>query len=74
MWTRRKQIIYSTPLWVTLYLIFLKLTGFVSWSWAWVLAPMWVVFGVAFAIWLPLVAYLFFKILLFDNWLGMKGR
>ena len=34
----------SFPLWSILCLIFitLKLTGYIAWSWLWVLAPIWI--------------------------------
>lgn len=37
--------------WLTLIFITLKLTGFISWSWMWVLAPLW--FGLG--IWLIII-------------------
>ena len=30
--------------------IVLKLTGYIDWSWIWVLAPSWIVFALAFVI------------------------
>ena len=30
---------------LTILFIALKLTGFISWSWVWVLSPLWIVFG-----------------------------
>ena len=32
---------------LTLLFIGLKLTGFITWSWIWVLAPLWVPMGIA---------------------------
>lgn len=38
------------PALLTLLFIGLKLTGYITWSWIWVLAPMWIVFLIVFAI------------------------
>lgn len=35
---------------LTLICITLKLTGFISWSWVWVLAPMWISISVGLLI------------------------
>ena len=37
---------------VGLFLVFvgLKLTGYIAWSWIWVLAPLWIYFIIAFAV------------------------
>lgn len=35
---------------LTLLFIALKLTGFITWSWWWVLAPTWMFFTIVFAI------------------------
>ena len=32
---------------LTLLFIGLKLTGFITWSWIWVLAPLWIPMGIA---------------------------
>jgi hypothetical protein len=37
---------------LTIVFITLKLTGFISWAWVWVLAPLWI--GVA--IWIVIIA------------------
>ena len=44
---------------LTLVFIVLKLTGVISWSWGWVLAPLWIpfLFGVIIIIVLLLVAW-----------------
>jgi len=34
--------------WLTLLFIALKLTGFIEWSWFWVLSPLWITFVLAF--------------------------
>lgn len=34
---------------LTILFIALKLTGYISWSWLWVLAPLWIGFAVAVA-------------------------
>lgn len=38
------------PALLTLLFIGLKLTGYITWSWIWVLSPMWVVFLIVFTI------------------------
>lgn len=35
---------------LTLLFIGLKLTGYITWSWVWVLSPMWIVFLIIFTI------------------------
>ena len=35
---------------LTLIFIVLKLTNVITWSWLWVLSPMWIVYGIAFII------------------------
>ena len=32
---------------LTLIFIVLKLTGYISWSWLWVLSPLWIPLGIA---------------------------
>lgn len=45
---------------LTLVFIVLKLTGVISWSWWWVLSPIWIGFGIALVILLIVfVVYLF---------------
>jgi hypothetical protein len=48
---------------LTIVFITLKLTGYITWSWLWVLSPLWGVFAVASAIFAiaVLIAYLFDK-------------
>jgi len=36
--------------WLTILFIGLKLTGLISWSWWWVLSPIWVEFLMVFAL------------------------
>ena len=43
---------------LTLVFIVLKLTGVISWSWVWVLAPMWISFLVSLVIILIVVVVL----------------
>lgn len=38
---------------LTILFIALKLTGYISWSWLWVLAPLWI--GIAFSIIIMLI-------------------
>lgn len=40
---------------LTLLFIALKLTGFIDWSWWWVLAPLWI--GIPFAIFVVLLVF-----------------
>lgn len=35
---------------LTIAFIVLKLTGFIAWSWWWVLSPLWISFGLAILI------------------------
>ena len=35
---------------LTLLFIALKLTGYIAWSWWWVLSPMWISWGVAMGV------------------------
>ena len=45
---------------LTLVFIVLKLTGVISWSWWWVLSPIWIGFGLAAVICLiVLILYIF---------------
>ena len=48
---------------LTLIFITLKLTGYIAWSWVWVLSPFWIGFAIAFTIFaiVVLIAYLFDK-------------
>ena len=39
---------------LTIVFITLKLTGYITWSWIWVLAPLWI--GIAFIVLLTLTA------------------
>lgn len=34
---------------LTILFIGLKLTGFIDWSWLWVLSPLWISFGISIA-------------------------
>ena len=48
---------------LTIVFITLKLTGYIAWSWWWVLFPLWGGFAIAFTIFaiVVLIAYLFDK-------------
>jgi len=48
---------------LTIVFITLKLTGYIAWSWWWVLSPLWGGFAIAFTIFaiVVLIAYLFDK-------------
>ena len=41
---------------LTLLFIGLKLTGHITWSWLWVLSPMWITLSIAFVLALLIVA------------------
>lgn len=45
---------------LTVLFVGLKLTGCISWSWLWVLSPLWISFGgwIAFLLVIGLIAYL----------------
>lgn len=55
--------IFQFPILGILGLIFitLKLTGHITWSWLWVLAPFWIPLGLALLIFLIVFLYEFFK-------------
>lgn len=44
---------------LTLVFIVLKLTGVISWSWWWVLSPIWIGFGLAAVILIVFIIYIF---------------
>jgi len=49
---------------LTIVFIVLKLTGFINWSWWWVLAPIWIPASLVFAVLVGLgIAWLIFKVL-----------
>ena len=48
---------------LTLIFITLKLTGYITWSWVWVLSPLWI----GFAIFASLLAIFVIAVLLFDK-------
>jgi len=55
---------------LTIAFIVLKLTGFITWSWLWVLAPLWVGFAIGLAILAATAAIFlvgFLIILIFDR-------
>lgn len=41
-----KQVVYNSGIgftgWLTILFIGLKLTGYITWSWWWVLSPVWI--------------------------------
>ena len=43
-----KQSGIGFPGLLTLIFITLKLTGYITWSWVWVLSPLWITFLIAF--------------------------
>lgn len=46
---------------LTILFIGLKLTGFINWSWVWVLSPLWIQLILALAIFAIIYIVLFFK-------------
>lgn len=42
---------------LTVAFIVLKLTGYITWSWWWVLSPLWIGFSVALVIFLVFAAF-----------------
>jgi hypothetical protein len=58
-----KNVSVNFPIFGILGLIFitLKLTGHITWSWPWVLAPFWIPFGLALLIFLIVFLFEFFK-------------
>jgi len=60
-----KTVVYNRPIVIpsgsfvtllTLLFIALKLTGYISWSWWWILSPLWISFGLG--ILLVIIAFL----------------
>jgi len=50
MATQNKTNVYAGPSFaglLTLLFIGLKLTGYIAWSWLWVLSPLWIGFALA---------------------------
>jgi hypothetical protein len=45
---------FSLTTLLTVLFVGLKLTGYITWSWFWVLSPLWISFGV----WIALIAVL----------------
>lgn len=43
---------------LTILFIGLKLTGYIDWSWTWVLSPLWISIGFALFVVLPLAIWL----------------
>jgi fatty acid desaturase len=46
---------------LTILFIALKLTGFITWSWIWVLSPIWIVLGLVLVILLGIAIIAFLK-------------
>lgn len=51
----QKKVFPFLPI-LALIFITLKLTGYITWSWLWVLSPLWI--PIAIAIWLFVVAFI----------------
>jgi hypothetical protein len=58
-----KNVSVNFPIFGILGLIFitLKLTGHITWSWLWVLAPFWIPIGLALLIFLIVFLFAFFE-------------
>lgn len=56
---------------LTVLFIGLKLTGFIGWSWWWVLAPMWGPLALGASVWLLFAA--FFVIVAVIQWRNERG-
>lgn len=46
---------------LTVLFIGLKLTGYIAWSWWWVLSPIWITFAVVIGVILIILAFLIIK-------------
>lgn len=42
---------------LTLIFITLKLTGYITWSWVWVLSPIWITFLIVFVLYISIVYF-----------------
>lgn len=40
------------PTIITVVFVILKLLGYISWSWWWVLSPIWISFGLVLLLWI----------------------
>lgn len=47
--------------WLTILFIGLKLTGYIDWSWWWVLSPIWISFSVVFFVFVVFWIVIFVK-------------
>jgi hypothetical protein len=43
---------------LTIVFITLKLTGYIAWSWWWVLSPLWISFGIGIIIFLAVLGWM----------------
>ena len=46
---------------LTIVFIILKLTNVITWSWVWVLSPIWISLAIVLAIFVPIIIYLAIK-------------
>ena len=46
------NISFGVPLFLTIVFLILKLTGLLSWSWLWVLSPLWIPVVAVGVLWL----------------------
>lgn len=52
-----KQFGIGFPGLLTLIFITLKLTGYITWSWVWVLSPIWITFLIVFVLYIFIVYF-----------------
>jgi hypothetical protein len=48
---------------LTIVFIVLKLTGYIAWSWWWVLSPLWI----GFTIWVVIIMFILFMAAIFSK-------
>jgi uncharacterized protein (DUF983 family) len=58
----------SLPVVLTIVFVILKLTNVITWSWVWVLSPLWISFG------LGIILFVILSILGISFYKGMNGR
>jgi len=46
---------------LTVLFVGLKLTGYIDWSWWWVLSPIWISFGIAILIFIVVLIFMIIK-------------
>jgi hypothetical protein len=58
----------SLPVVLTIVFVILKLTNVITWSWVWVLSPLWISFG------LGIILFVILSILGISFYKSMNGR